>query len=240
VSVERRIPPNLETARTLDQGATKASVAERAARQWRWLPPLSGRRFGDVLLFSVTAVELAILALLTPTFTFVDWIYLSQHLIVLGLAFTRRAPATQDYSLVSSIAVVVAYAYPYAQIAYLGWKPGEPVSQTAGLVLVTVAALLSLASLVSLGRSFGIRPALRGLVTYGPYRVVRHPIYVAYVVSDVGYNLQEWNVGSLLLVLAGWTSLLYRIHAEERVLSRDHRWPAYVASVPYRLFPGLW
>ena len=38
--------------------------------------------------------------------------------------------------------------------------------------------------------------------------------------SDIGYNIQEWNVGSLLLMLAGWTSLLYRIHAEERVLSQ--------------------
>ncbi len=61
-----------------------------------------------------------------------------------------------------------------------------------------------------------------------------------YLLSDIGYNIQEWNVGSLLLTLAGWISLLYRIHAEERVLSRDPRWPAYVASVPYRLLPGLW
>ena len=201
---------------------------------------LSGKRLGDVLLFSVTAVELAILVSQTPSFTLVDWIYVSQHLIVLGLAFTRRPPAMHDYSLRSSIAVVVAYGYPYAQTEYLGWRPGEEISPTAGLVLVTVAALLSLASLVSLGRSFGILPALRRLVTYGPYRFVRHPIYASYLLSDIGYNIQEWNVGSLLLTLAGWMSLLYRIHAEERVLSRDPRWPAYVASVPYRLLPGLW
>ena len=44
----------------------------------------------------------------------------------------------------------------------------------------------------------------------------------------------------LLLVFAGWASLLYRIHAEEHVLCRDDRWTPYVASVPYRMFPGLW
>jgi protein-S-isoprenylcysteine O-methyltransferase Ste14 len=105
---------------------------------------------------------------------------------------------------------------------------------------VTIAAVLSFASLVSLGRSFGVRPALRRLVTYGPYRFVRHPIYLSYVLSDIGYNIQEWNVGTVLMVLAGWVSLLYRIHAEESVLARDPQWPAYAASVRYRLIPGLW
>jgi hypothetical protein len=36
------------------------------------------------------------------------------------------------------------------------------------------------------------------------------------VLSDIGYNVQEWNVGSLLLTVAGWVSLVYRIDAEER------------------------
>ena len=126
-------------------------------------------------------------------------------------------------------------------MAYLAWRPGQPISEAAGVVLVTVAAFLSLASLVTLGASFGIRPALRTLVTSGPYRVVRHPVYAAYVLSDVGYNVQEWNVGCVLLMLAGWASLLYRIDAEERVLTRSAPlWPAYRASVPYRLLPGIW
>ena len=198
------------------------------------------RRLGDLLLFSVTAAELAMLIRLTPTFTFLDWIYLWQHLIVLGLAFTRRAPRAQDHSGRSAIAVIVSYAYPYGQIVYLGWRPGEPVSQTAGLVLVTIAAVLSLAGLLSLGTSFGVRPALRTLVARGPYQFVRHPIYAAYVLSDIGYNLQEWNLGTLLLTFAGWTSLFYRIDAEERVLSRDESWLRYVRTVPSRLIPGVW
>jgi protein-S-isoprenylcysteine O-methyltransferase Ste14 len=109
-----------------------------------------------------------------------------------------------------------------------------------GLVLVILAAGLSLASLLTLGRRFGVRPALRGLETGGPYRLVRHPMYLAYLIADIGYNLQEWNAGTVLLVLAGWTSLVYRIRAEERVLARDGGWPAYAATVRYRLVPGVW
>ena len=181
-----------------------------------------------------------ILFLLTPTFTITDWIYVLQHFIVLGIALTRPHPKVRDYSIASSVAVGIAYAYPYAQVIYLRWSPGYVVSPAAGLVLVTFAAGLSLVSLLTMGRLFGIRPALRGLATRGPYRVVRHPMYLSYVIADIGYNLQEWSSVTLLLVLVGWASLIYRIHAEERVLSRHPEWPAYVVLVRYRLFPGMW
>jgi protein-S-isoprenylcysteine O-methyltransferase Ste14 len=198
------------------------------------------RRFANLLLFCVTSTELVILFLLTPSFTVTDWIYVLQHFIVLGIALTRPQPKVRDYSVASSMAVGAAYAYPYAQVIYLRWSPGYVASPAAGLVLVTLAAGLSLVSLLTMGRRFGVRPALRGLVTSGPYRFVRHPMYFSYILADIGYNLQEWNFGTLLLVLVGWTSLVYRIHAEERVLFRDAEWPAYSLLVRYRLLPGIW
>jgi protein-S-isoprenylcysteine O-methyltransferase Ste14 len=201
---------------------------------------ITRRKFADFLLFSVTSVELTLLFFLTPTFTLVDWIYVLQHLLVLGIALTRRPPEVQNRSLPSNISIVVAYAYPYAQVVYLRWVPGNPAWLTGGFILVTLAACLSLVSLLSIGRRFGVRPALRGLATKGPYRLVRHPIYLSYVIADIGYNLQEWNLGTVLLVMAGWTSLLYRIYAEERILSHDAGWSTYIAKVRYRFFPGLW
>ena len=138
------------------------------------------------------------------------------------------------------IAVAVSYAYPYAQVIYLRWSPGEEAWPAGGLVLVTLAAGLSFLSLLAIRRRFGVRPALRGLVTSGPYRFVRHPMYLSYILGDIGYNLEEWNFVTVLLVLIGWASLVYRIHAEERVISQDAGWPAYLAQVRYRLFPGLW
>jgi protein-S-isoprenylcysteine O-methyltransferase Ste14 len=203
---------------------------------WR----IFGRRFADLLLFSVTSAELVLLFLLTPTFTITDWIYVLQHLIVLGIALTRPFPKTWDYSIASSMAVGVAYIYPYAQVIYLRWSSGYVAWPKAGLALVTLAAALSFVSLLTMGRLFGVRPALRGLVTRGPYRLVRHPIYLSYVLADIGYNLQEWNFVTLFLVLVGWASLVYRIYAEERVLSQHPEWSAYADSVRYRLLPGVW
>ena len=201
---------------------------------------ISRRRFADLLLFGVTSVELVVLVLLTPTFTVADWIYVLQHLMVLSIALTREAPKARDYSLGSSIAVGVAYIYPYAQVIYLRLSSGYVAWPAAGLALVTLAAGLSLLSLLTIGRIFGVRPALRDLVTSGPYRFVRHPMYLSYVIADIGYNLQESNFVTILFVLVGWASLVYRIEAEERVLSQHAAWPAYLALVRYRIFPGLW
>lgn len=201
---------------------------------------LPRRRFGDGLLFGVTIVELTILAMFTPTFTIGDWVYVLQHLMVLAIALTRGGPQAQDNSLRVLLAVAVSYAYPYAQVIYLRWVPGMPAWPDIGLFLITFAACLSIFSLVALGRLFGVRPAWRGLVTAGPYRLVRHPMYLSYVLGDIGYNLQEWNAGTVLMVIVGWTSLIVRIRAEDRILSQDARWPAYAATVRYRLIPGLW
>ncbi len=203
-------------------------------------PEIVSRRLADLLLFCVTATELVILLLLTPTFEIADWIYVFQHLMVLGIAITRPRPKLRDYSILSSTAVGVAYAYPYAQVIYLRWSPGEAAWPAGGLVLVSLAAVLSLVSLFAMGRRFGVRPALRGLVTGGPYRFVRHPIYLSYILGDIGYNLEEWNFVTVFLVLLGWASLLYRIHAEEAVISQHAGWPAYVGSVRYRVLPGIW
>ena len=201
---------------------------------------ITERTFSDRLLFGVTLAELILLFPLTPTFTPVDTIYVLQHLLVLGICLSRCPPRVQDRSPASNAAVVVAYTYPYLEVASLRWLPGNPASDEAGIVLVTLAACQSLASLISLGRRFGVRPALRGLAMAGPYRVVRHPMYLSYVLADIGYNLQEWNIATLLLTTAGWLSLLYRINAEERILSRHADWTNYLGQVRSRLLPGLW
>ena len=132
-----------------------------------------GRRFADFLLFGVTTIELVLLFFLTPTFGIADWIYVLQHLMVLGIALSRPRPKVRDYSVASSIAVAVAYTYSYAQVIYLRWSPGDEAWPGGGLVLVTFAAGLSLVSLRWIGPRFGIRPTLRDLVTGGPYPTSR-------------------------------------------------------------------
>ena len=201
---------------------------------------VSPRHWSDVLLFSVTAVELGVLLILTPALTLPDWIYVLQHVMVLIIALTRRLPAVTDHSFGVSAAVAVSYAYPYAQVIYLQRMPGWSLWPEGGMVLILSGALLSIVSLWTLGRQFGIRPAMRGLAVHGTYGIVRHPMYLSYVLGDVGYNLQECNLGTATLVIAGWIAMIYRIDSEERVMARHPQWTTYTNEVRYRLLPGIW
>ena len=92
-----------------------------------FLSGIPRRAASDLLLFGVTAAELIVLVLLTPTFTAVDWIYVFQHLWVLAIALTRRPPAAQDLSATTSLAVAASCVYPYAQVIYLHAETGDVV-----------------------------------------------------------------------------------------------------------------
>jgi len=156
------------------------------------------------------ATELVILFPLTPTFGIADWIYVLQHLVVLGIAFTRPNPTARDYSIASSMAVIIALRLslrPSHLSSRVGWLCGMAWRRPR---VSNLRGCLSLVTLLTLGRLFGVRPAVRGLATSGPSRFIRHPMYLSYILADIGYNLEEWNLVTLLLVLIGWAALVYR------------------------------
>jgi len=142
------------------------------------------------------------------------------------------------------IFVALHVAFPLAlsaEVVYGGARPGVLAPVWFGLFVA--AQLLRYSAIRALGEYWNVRvwvvPGMHP-VRSGPYRFLRHPMYLSYVLADIGYNLQEWNSVTLLLVLIGWASLVYRIHAEERVLSQHAEWPVYVALTRYRLVPGIW
>jgi protein-S-isoprenylcysteine O-methyltransferase Ste14 len=60
-----------------------------------------------------------------------------------------------------------------------------------------------------------------GVVTTGPYRLVRHPIYLALCMVTAGQAVAFGNAPALLIFLAAvLPSFLWRAHVEERLLTR--------------------
>jgi protein-S-isoprenylcysteine O-methyltransferase Ste14 len=105
--------------------------------------------------------------------------------------------------------------------------------QLAGLVIV-------IGSLLTLGRSFGLVAADRGLKTYGPYAVVRHPVYAAYLLIQCGYVLQSLSTWNILVVVFASACNIGRALAEERLLAESTDYRAYEQRVRWRLIPRLW
>src|SRR5260370_10239917 len=56
-------------------------------------------------------------------------------------------------------------------------------------ICLAVGIAWALYSLSYLGRRFSIVPEARGLVTSGPYRLVRHPIYLGEIIAGFGLVL---------------------------------------------------
>lgn len=150
---------------------------------------------------------------------------------IFATLFLLRRPAHRSGAAWETILALIGTFLPAAARPAPGalyWL-GELI-QVAGLVGMAGAA-------VSLGRSFGIAPADRGLRTTGFYGCVRHPLYAMEVWFFVGYliaNPSWWN----LAVLATDTAVqLLRILREERILVG---YAVYASRVRWRLFPLLW
>jgi protein-S-isoprenylcysteine O-methyltransferase Ste14 len=109
---------------------------------------------------------------------------------------------------------------------------------SAGLTIGGI--LMSVAMLAYLGRSFSIFPEARGLVTGGPYRYIRHPLYLAEMVSSVGIMLQYRQPWAALIALVTIALQIRRMGYEEGVLRRS--FPGYdgYAGRSARLIPGLY
>ena len=110
----------------------------------------------------------------------------------------------------------------------------------AGLGLQLLGLALAVASLAALGRSFGFVAADRGLVTRGPYAVVRHPVYVAYLLIQCGYVLQAVSVRNIAVLVVATGCNAGRAICEERVLAGRSDYAAYRKRVRRRLIPGVW
>jgi protein-S-isoprenylcysteine O-methyltransferase Ste14 len=94
----------------------------------------------------------------------------------------------------------------------------------------------------ALGRSFTPfpKPVEAGLVTSGPFVVVRHPVYTGGLVLLTGYSLYA-SVPALALTVVLAVLWAGKVRVEERLLaSVYHEYPAYRERVRWRLIPFVY
>ena len=127
-------------------------------------------------------------------------------------------PRVVAYVNTFGVMVFLVYAARY-QPEWIRPTP-VPALRTAGALLWLGGAVVSLWPLWYLRLSFSVEPEARSLVTDGPYRWARHPIYTVYVLINGGILLRHFT-WPLATVLAAWlVLLLVRMGYEERVLAK--------------------
>jgi protein-S-isoprenylcysteine O-methyltransferase Ste14 len=113
------------------------------------------------------------------------------------------------------------------------------------IVLAAGSVVLAFSSVRALGRQWALAARLvegHELVTGGPYRYVRNPIYSALLGMLLSTGLAfSRPLGLALGVLLFWVGSVVRIKAEERLLSGAFgaKWEAWARQTP-ALVPGIW
>jgi steroid 5-alpha reductase family enzyme len=211
-----------ESAPTVSSQAQSQDVADTVARML------------VIALFTVMAVRLGLDYMHTGRIT--GLLLLASEALVVVLTVFRRTPARVDRTTRARILTTLSMLGP-PLVRPTGVEGIAPEVYT---VIVSAAGLLVvIAGKLSLGRSFGLMPANRGIVSTGLYRLVRHPIYMGYLVTHFAFvaaNATLWNV---VLLMASDVALMARAVCEERTLARDPEYREYQEVVRWRIVPGF-
>ena len=159
--------------------------------------------------------------------------------IMAAASFWTREPASEQTRTNEIIIPAVSFALPFlAMNSPLVYE--APYSIPSGLVLAILGAMFSVISFVFLRRSFAIMPAVRRVVTGGPYRAIRHPLYLGEIIYAAGIIMLAFSVLSIVLLVLSMAFLVLRIRIEERKLMRYPEYDSYAKKVRFRLIPYVY
>jgi protein-S-isoprenylcysteine O-methyltransferase Ste14 len=200
--------------------------------QGRQLADLTARAV-IVVLFSFMAFRFASDFLATGRVT--GLFLLASETIVVVLTVARRSAATVDRSVRARILTTVStLGPPMLAPAAVALAP-----ESLTIALSCAGLSVVIAGKITLGRSFALLPANRGVVSSGVYGIVRHPIYMGYLISHVAFLLANASMWNVVALLAADTALLARAVCEEKTLALDPKYRDYQTRVRWRVAPGL-
>jgi protein-S-isoprenylcysteine O-methyltransferase Ste14 len=171
-------------------------------------------------------------------------LYLLFCCIPVGLYLTRPMPVTRDGRLIARAA---AFGGTCMQLVIGAFIPQHRLLFHPPDALVFVASLMSIAAfafacigLAYLRRNVSIIPEARRVVTGGPYRIVRHPLYLAEITAAVALVLVAPYLTPVIALVAFVLLQGARARFEERLLTETFPEYAGYQKRTSALIPFVW
>ena len=163
---------------------------------------------------------------------------------------SRIHPDTKPWDKV--LAPLVAFGLPLCLFVVagldlrFGWSPSHPAALQVAALAVGAAAYLFAVWALATNPFFASTVRIqteRGhhVVTGGPYRLVRHPGYLAAIVGIVALAVALGSVWALIPALLDAAAIAVRAGLEDRTLRQELAgYEDYCQLTRYRLLPGIW
>jgi protein-S-isoprenylcysteine O-methyltransferase Ste14 len=158
------------------------------------------------------------------------------EIVLAAWVATRPLPSRVRFDPLSVAAVAVSN---WHYLFYDFSVEGPRVAAGIGAALLVAAVYLGVWARLTLRGSFAMLPAIRDLRTRGPYRFVRHPIYLALAITDVGLLLGRPSWGNAGIAVAAVAAHVVRVFREEAIWNRRAAYRTYARATRFRLVPGV-
>lgn len=165
-----------------------------------------------------------------------DLLLLVGESLVVVLTWLRRPASSIDKRPLVRLVTATSMTLPLMSLP-AHTPPIIPESVAAMLIGFGLAIVVG--GKISLGYSFGLLPANRGVMDRGLYRIVRHPIYLGYLLAHIPFLAAHPSGWNAVVLIVGDATLIVRALYEEETLGRDPQYVQYCQAVKWRLVPGI-
>ena len=172
---------------------------------------------------------------LKGTLGYVEISFTIQSLLVGVIILIRKPHQVFHTNLLHQAVAIIAFC---SGAAFIGQPAtGNPLANHISQVVIFFANVLGVATVINLGRSFGILIAFRELKSHGLYGIVRHPMYATDILLRIGFLINHTNLFTVIVFIISTGCYVYRAFLEERFLIQQPEYREYMQRVKYRFIP---